>query len=126
MIKRTCLGLVSLWTFSNVALANSTVQDLMRQKLESAHAILDALALEDFTKIEYHAKLLKEISHATTWYKADSEDFRHHAKSFQNSADYLAEQAKLRSLEGASLGYIRVQLDCIECHKVVRAAKKAK
>ncbi len=101
----------------------TTTQVLMRQKLESAHGILDALALEDFGKIEHHAKLLVDVSRATTWQKATDPDFMHYAKNFQASADFLAEQARKKNLEGVSMGYIRVVMDCLQCHTFVRSGR---
>lgn len=104
------------------ARGDTSVQVLMRQKLESAHGVLDALTLGDFAKIETFAGRLREVSRATTWHRQDNEEFMLFAKSFQNSADYLAERARDKDLEGVSLGYIRMTLDCIRCHNVVRAA----
>ena len=108
------------------AFAESTVQVLMRQKLESAHAILDGLALEDYQSIATHAERLRNISRATTWHKGDIPEFQHFAKSFQNSADYLAEQAKAKNLDGIAMGYVRITLDCMQCHHAVRSGIKVK
>lgn len=130
-LATSCRGLwaaiaVLLLAVADVAAAETTVQILMREKLESAHAILDGLALEDFAKIEIHAERLKNISRATTWYRADTPDFQTHAKSFQNSAEFLVEQAHAKNLEGVAMGYIRITLDCMQCHNAVRAAAKGK
>lgn len=106
--------------------ADNTVQALMREKLESAHGILDGLAMEDFTKIAAKAEVLRNISRVTTWYKPDAPDFQHYAKSFQNSAEFLMAQAKAHNLEGVAMGYIRVTLDCMQCHNAVRAGRNPK
>ena len=103
----------------------TTVQSMMRQKLEASHAILDALALGDIARIEQNAEQLARLSKVTTWYRQDVPDFVYYAKSFQNSADYLAEQAKTKNLEGVAMGYIRVVLGCLQCHNSVRAASKS-
>lgn len=101
----------------------NTLQVLMRQKLESVHGVLDALALEDYAKIEHYAVLLSEVGKATTWQKASDPDFMRHAKNFQASATFLAEQAHKKNLEGVSMGYIRVVMDCLSCHNSVRAGR---
>ncbi len=106
---------------SATARADTSVQALMRDKLESAHGVLDAIALGDFGKIETFAGRLKDVSKVTTWYRQDSEDFLLFAKSFQNSAAFLAERAKAKDSEGVAMGYVRLTLDCIRCHEVVRA-----
>lgn len=106
--------------FEGSAGADVTTQSLMRRKLDASHAILEALALEDIARIEREASLLKDISSATSWYQQTSPDFLEAAKSFRNSVDFLADRAKAKNLEGVSLGYIRVVLSCVECHKSVR------
>ena len=103
----------------------NTVQVLMRQKLESIHGILDGLALEDYGKMEHHATILAEVSRATTWYKSTEPEFMRYAKNFQASAAALAEAAHKKSLEGVSIGYIRVVMDCLGCHNAVRAGRSS-
>lgn len=102
----------------------NTTQVLMREKLEATHGLLEGLVKEDFAKIETHAQKLANISHATEWHKLDDADFLHYAKSFQNSADFLVQEAKKKSVEGVSMGYVRVTLDCMQCHNFVRAGRK--
>lgn len=106
------------------AIGQTSTQMLMREKLESAHGILDALALEDFPKIEVYAKRLKDIGRATTWHAAGIKDFDQYAKSFQRSSEFLAEQAHDKNIEGVAIGYIRITFDCMQCHRVVRAKKR--
>ncbi len=113
--------LAAILGVTTAARADTSVQALMKQKLESAHAILDAIALGDFAKIETYAGRLKDVSKVTTWYRTDAEDFLLFAKSFQNSAEFLAERAHDKDKEGVAMGYIRVTLDCLRCHDAIRA-----
>lgn len=126
MFSKLTAALLILSGFSAVARAETVVQTLMREKLESAHAVLDGLALEDYSKIEHHAELLAKLSRATTWYRQDVPEFLHFAKSFQNSTQFLLDQARAKNLEGVSMGYIRVTLDCLQCHNTVRAGRPKK
>lgn len=98
----------------------TTTQMLMRQKLECAHGLLEGIVRENFDMITKNAETLATISRATTWHKQDSAEFLHFAKSFQNSADFLVEQAKAKNIEGVALGQMRVTLDCMQCHTFVR------
>ena len=122
---RMMLALV-LATAGFSAYAETSVKVLMRQKLEGAHGVLEALPLADFGKIEHFAEQLRNVSRATSWHRPDSEEFQLFAKSFQNSADFLAERAKEKDLEGVSMGYIRLTLDCLRCHDALRPAKRGK
>ena len=69
--------------------------------------------------------MLAEVSRATTWHKGSDAEFMQYAKNFQTSATFLAEQAHKKNLEGASIGYIRVVMDCLSCHNFVRAGRPA-
>jgi cytochrome c556 len=102
----------------------STTNDLMRQKLQTMHQLLEGLVLEDYTVIEKSASMLANISKASTWHKTDNEEFQLYAKSFQNSAIFLQEMARKKNLEGIAMGYIRVNLDCMQCHNFVRTGRK--
>jgi hypothetical protein len=103
--------------------AATTVQALMREKLEAAHGVLEGTVLEDYAKVELHAGKLQNISVATTWHRRDDETFLYYAKSFQNAAQNLVDQAKAKNLAGVGLGQVRLNLSCIECHNYVRAGR---
>lgn len=101
----------------------NTTQVLMRQKLEATHGLLEGIVREDFVAIQKNAESLENISKATTWHRQDDQAFLSRAKTFQNSAVFLAEQARAKSLEGVAIGYMRVTLDCMQCHNFVREGR---
>jgi hypothetical protein len=104
----------------------NTTQMLMRQKLAAAHGLLDGLVREDYESLRKNADLVKSISKVSTWHKSDSEIFMNYARSFQNAADFLVTNAEAKNLEGISLGYVRVTLECVQCHTHVRDQLKQK
>lgn len=106
------------------AAGTTTVQTMMRQKLSAAQALLEGVAREDLAKVMAEAKLLGEISKAASWHKPDSVEFQQYAKSFQNSAEFLEVMAREKNLEGVAMGYVRINLDCMQCHNFVRAGRK--
>lgn len=112
-----------LIAFAGPARADTSVQVLMRNKLTAAHGLLEGVVTQDYSKIEHFAGQLREIGRATTWHRVDEPDFLTFAKSFQNSAEFLGEQARNKDIEGVSMGYIRLTLDCIRCHNSLRPRK---
>lgn len=106
--------------------AANTTKALMQSKLASMHALLEGIINEDYKTIQTNADRLREISRATTWHKADSDQFLRHAASFQNAAEYLSEQSKNKNLEGVAMGYVRVNLECMQCHNNVRHGRMQK
>ena len=104
----------------------NTTQMLMKQKLAAAHGLLDGIVREDYESLKKNANLLKSISKASTWHRSDSEVFLNYARSFQNATDYLVTNAESKNLEGIALGYVRVTLECVQCHNHVRDQVKHK
>ena len=112
------IGFLGLTLLSSTSSASdSTVKSLMHDKLESAHGILEGLVTNNFLLIETHAARLRDISQATSWYKPTSEDFLANARSFRNAADDLITSARAKNIEGVSLGYVRLTLECVKCHR---------
>lgn len=100
--------------------APTTVQAMMQRKLQATHELFDAIISKDYKKAEKATTDLKDISKATLWYQPDSPEFVHYAKSFQNSADAMLEQVKLKNYEGMGMNYFRITLACMYCHNNVR------
>lgn len=112
-------------TFAETKIPNTT-QMLMKQKLAAAHGLLEGIVRNDFNTLKENAALLKNISKASTWHKSDSEIFMSYARSFQNAADFLVTNAQAKNQEGVALGYVRVTLECMQCHNHVRDLKNRK
>ena len=104
----------------------NTTQMLMKQKLAAAHGLLDGIIREDYESVKKNADLLKSMSKASTWHKSDSDVFLSYARSFQNAADFLVVNAQNKNREGITLGYVRVTLECVQCHNQVRDQVKLK
>ena len=43
---------------------------------------------------------------------------------FQRYADDLARNAKEHNIDGATLAYVKLTMNCVQCHKYVRFASK--
>jgi cytochrome c556 len=113
------------YSFGEPKIPNTT-QMLMKQKLAAAHGLLDGIVRDDYESLKKNADLLKSMSKASTWHKSDSDVFLSYARSFQNAADFLVANAQAKNREGITLGYIRVTLECVQCHNHVRDQVKQK
>ena len=118
------LGVLCILSMVSSALAAQTsTQVLMRQKLENIHGLLEGLIREDYVLLQKNAMTLENISKVTTWHKQEDPAFLNRAQSFQHSAQFLVEQARAKNLEGVAIGYIRLTLDCMQCHNFVREGR---
>jgi hypothetical protein len=96
------------------------MQTFMRVKLGQAQGILEGLTVEDFDLIERNASAMFLLTKAEQWKSSKDPRFVQHSDEFARVAEQLAKYAKEKNLDGASLAYMQLTLNCIECHRLVR------
>lgn len=96
------------------------VSKFMRAKLIHSQKILEALALEDFAQLAKHSQDLKLLSQESNWNVLQTEQYVLHSQDFRRRADALTDAAKKKNLDGASLAFVELTLNCVQCHKHVR------
>ena len=97
-----------------------TVKVHMRKKLELAQQALEGLVTEDFSLIQRSAKRLNDISRKTGWDVIEAPEYEHLSAEFRRLAISLEQAAERKNLDGATLAYLRLTSNCIECHKFTR------
>lgn len=100
--------------------------EFMRQKLDFTKGLVEGLALEDYDRIADNARKLKVLSQAAEWevpYIPDVEAYLPYTTEFQRLCDDLTKQARARNIEGATLAYMGMTMNCVNCHKYVRRVK---
>ena len=99
--------------------------EMMKVKLKRAQALLEALAKEDYKTLEESADALGSISKAAEFLRAyKTEEYEFQARVFQKSAGTLAEKAKAKNLDGATLSYLDLTRSCVACHSHFRGRKR--
>jgi hypothetical protein len=98
---------------------------IMQAKLKHSQVLLDALAREDYKKLNEHAAALVQISDLETFLRAYKTDkYRIYAVQFKESVEMLAARAKEKNLDGATLAYADMTLTCVKCHNYIRGRKR--
>lgn len=92
----------------------------MRQKLDCSERILEGLALEDFNMIQKNARRLRDLSEDAQWKVSPDIQYFHLSRQFQGIADDLIEKARKKNLDGTTLAYMDLTMNCVKCHKLVR------
>jgi hypothetical protein len=116
-------GLVGVYAARGRAQQRNELRDFMKQKLALSQAVLAGLTREEYTPVARAAKGLKELSEDAQWRVSPNVNYLRLSSEFQDLADRLQENAKERDLDGATLAYVRLTINCIECHKLVRNKK---
>ncbi|MFN4261232.1 MAG: hypothetical protein ACK4RK_18240 [Gemmataceae bacterium] len=101
------------------------VDELMKKKLTHSQQILEGIALNNFDKIAANADDLVLISKATEWRVVKSPQYELHSNDFRRSAITLAQMARDKNLDGATLAYLDMTMSCVRCHKYVREVRMA-
>ena len=103
-----------------------TASKFMERKLEASREIVAGLALEDYNKISKSAQDLMLLSHEADWNVLQTDTYLRMSGEFRGSAERLRDSANAKNLDGSTLAYFEVTLNCVRCHKYVRQNKKSK
>lgn len=115
-----------IWTARSRAQAKPTRAEFMRQKLEFSKKVLEGLTLENFDAIATNARALKRLSEAAEWEVPTIPNVNEYivqTTEFQKAADELRQKARDKNLDGATLAYLRLTMNCVNCHRFVRAPR---
>jgi hypothetical protein len=126
-----CLTLLALsWAMLAVQGAQQrkrTRAEFMRTKLEYSKKALEGITLEDFDAIARSAKALRLLSEAAEWEVPtipNATDYVSLTREFQRLCDEMAQKARQKNLDGATLSYLSLTMNCVNCHKYVRGISK--
>jgi hypothetical protein len=101
--------------------------EFMRTKLEYSKKALEGLILEDYDAIAKSAKALRLLSQAAEWEVPtipNATDYVYLTREFQRLTDEMAQKASQKNIDGATLAYLRLTMNCVSCHKYVRDLTK--
>lgn len=92
----------------------------MRKKLAASQNIIEGLALEDFELVERGAKDLKAMSAAAEFMVTKDPLYKEHSDDFRRVVIKMERAAREKRIDGATLGFMDMTMNCVECHKYVR------
>ena len=92
----------------------------MRLKLKNAETVLAGIALKDFERIESGADALVRLSKKTEFQMGSIPGYDQLNTNFRHTAEELVKHAKNKNLDGATLAYIQLTRNCVDCHKELR------
>ncbi|MCA9186609.1 MAG: hypothetical protein R3E01_08425 [Pirellulaceae bacterium] len=99
------------------------LQVFMQAKLEHSQRILEGLTTDNCELVAKHAQQLSLLSQAAQWQVLQTPEYVHRSAQFRHLADTLTDEARKKNLDGATLAFMKVTMDCIDCHKYVRKTR---
>ena len=101
------------------ALDNGNIQVLNR--VANAFGVeVGKSAKTTYDLIAKNATSLRELSEDARWKVSPDTHYFRLGADFQMIADELAEKARQKNLDGATLAYLELTMSCVKCHKLVR------
>ena len=100
------------------------VDNIMRQKLPYAQAILEGVAREDYRKITDSTAPLLALTHRAEWNAIDRYEYVAFSLGFRQAVNELADAARRQSADGVAYSYMRMTMACVSCHRALRDVKK--
>jgi hypothetical protein len=76
--------------------------------------------------IEVNAQKINALTLDENWMVLRTRAYSAYSKDFQRSVDDITRAAREKNLDGATLGYVRMTLNCVTCHGNVRAQREKK
>ncbi len=130
MNKRLLLlavGALALAGWIGIATAQSSraTREVMRTKLDHSQKALEGVTAGDFEILLAAARKLKALGNAPDWPNFDSPEYQEHKANFRRSVNALERGAVEANLDSATLAYVRMTMNCVECHRFVRGRKVA-
>ncbi len=127
-MKRAVMTTVAVTlAFAAIAIAQDGGPDktnaIMHAKLEHSQALLEGLAKEDFKGLAKHSNALSLLSLEADWNVLQTAEYRRLSGDFRRNVKSLSEAAEEKNLDGATLAYVGITMQCVECHKYVRSVR---
>ena len=107
------------WSQDNES-SQADVAPFMQMKLAYTKEIVEGLALADFDSIVHNAQKLNLMSLESTWNSVQTREYSTLSGEFRASVNRLRDAAKSRNLDGTTLAYFEVTLNCVRCHRYLR------
>lgn len=99
---------------------------IMKQKLARAQKILIGLTQNDFDLIGSNAEELLDLSKQAEWKVLKTAKYELFSNDFRRNAESLAQAAKAKNLDAATLAYLDLTLNCVKCHRYTRDVMMSK
>ena len=99
------------------------LNQVMRSKLEHSQKILEAVVTSNWQLLDAQTKEMARITRDPAWSVLQFPEYARHSAAFLRATDDLAEAARLRDLEGASLGFVALSTSCVSCHRYLARSR---
>lgn len=101
------------------------VKQVMREKLDHAQHILEAVVTSDWVALETQSRELERLTRDPRWIVLKYPEYARYSNAFVGAVQDLHRAAAQRDLERAPKAYVAVTMQCVECHRYLARARIA-
>jgi len=125
-VQRLSLVLVLVALSSGSGTAQTVrLNQVMRSKLQHSQRILEAVVTSNWPLLDTESKALLQITRDPAWSVLQFPEYARHSAAFVRATEDLIDVARLRDMEGASLGFVALSTTCVSCHRYLARARIA-
>lgn len=99
----------------------SQINAFMLRKLDLAKDMLEGLTTNNMEKVSQSAQGLNALSIESAWNVYTTEDYLDMSEDFRHSLSIIRNGAKSGNVDRATLGYINMTVQCVECHRFLKS-----
>ena len=99
---------------------NRAAKEFMREKLELSQGVLEGLTKEDYGLVLSKSSRLGAMTKEADWRIFENPDYDQQSILFRRQVNALKKAARDKNLDAATLAYVRMTMNCVDCHKLVR------
>lgn len=120
------LGLLVGTPWTSSAQRPGGLTKFMIEKLDNSKKLLEGIATSDFNKISSSAERLIQLSKTAEWFVHKTPRYEVHSNEFRRAAEGIIQKSKEKNLDGVTLAYFDLTMQCVRCHQYVREVRDAR
>ena len=93
----------------------------MERKLGYSQSIFKALAMGDLATVELNASQMNLVGKVEGFARMKNKPYQTQLHAFDRISHEIGQQAKNGNTEGATLAFNQLTVNCVQCHKLLRA-----
>lgn len=97
-----------------------TLSMFMQAKLDHSKDVLEGLTVADFDQIVQGAQALRQLAENELWRVSPNMTYVRYTEEFIRLTEALEQQGREKNIDGATLNYVNLTINCVNCHKFVR------
>jgi hypothetical protein len=116
-----CCGLLGAYHLHAQQQQRSQIKEFMLRKLDLAKDMLEGLTTNNMDKVSQSAQGLSALSIESAWNVYTTEEYLDMSEDFRHSLSTIRNGAKSGNVDRATLGYINMTVQCVECHRFLKS-----